>query len=281
MARGRPVQIVGIDSATAYRGMDIGTAKPTAAQRAEIPHHMFDVVDPTEPLTVADYQHRARRAVAEVHRQGEVPLLVGGSGLYFRAVVDPLEFPGTDPAVRSRLQARADAEGSGAVHRLLQQVDPEAAERIHPANVRRTVRALEVVEMTGEKFSSYRTAWDRWEPVYELAAAGLRLPVEELDRRINERVDGYIEQGWVQEVADLRSKAWPWSATAYQVLGYALILDHLDGKLSLEEAVEEVKRRTRKYARRQLRWFKADPRIEWFEDPGKAADYLIEQLGRF
>lgn len=261
--------------------MDIGTAKPTTAQRAEIPHHMFDVADPTESLTVADYQGRARRAVAEVHRQGEVPLLVGGSGLYFRAVVDPLEFPGTDPTVRSRLQARADAEGSGAVYRLLQHVDPEAAERIHPANVRRTVRALEVVELTGKRFSSYRTAWDRWESVYDLTAVGLRLPFEELDRRINERVDGYIEQGWVQEVADLRSKAWPWSATAHQVLGYALILDHLDGELSLEEAIEQTKRRTRKYARRQLRWFKADPRIEWFEDPDKAADYLIEQLGRF
>lgn len=274
------MQVVGIDSATAYRGMDIGTAKPTAADRAEVPHHMFDVVDPTEPLTVAEYQRRARDAVRAIHQQGEVPLLVGGSGLYFRAVVDPLEFPGTDPVVRDRLQSRAVSEGPSAMYRMLQEVDPEAAKRIHPANVRRTVRALEVVELTGEKFSSYRTAWDRWESVYELWTAGLRLPKEELDRRINARVDRYIAQGWVQEVADLRVRAWPWSATAYQVLGYALILDHLDGKLTLEEAVEEVKRRTRKYARRQLRWFQADPRIVWFEDPDAAAEYLIERLGR-
>lgn len=274
------MQIVGVDSATAYRGMDVGTSKPTAAERGQVPHHLFDVVDPTEPLTAADYQIRARRAVAEIDRQGEVPLLVGGSGLYFRAVVDPLEFPGTDATVRRRLQDRADSVGSDAMYRLLQQVDPEAAERIHPANVRRTVRALEVAELTGEKFSSYRTAWDRWESIYDLTAVGLRSPIEELDRRIDERVDRYIEQGWVHEVANLRSVAWPWSATAHQVLGYALILDHLDGKLSLQEAVEEVKRRTRKYARRQLRWFKFDPRIEWFEDPDSAAQHLIQRLGR-
>lgn len=274
------MQIVGIDSATAYRGMDIGTAKPTPAEREVVPHHMFDVVEPTEPLTVAEYQRMARRAVAAIHSRGDMPLLVGGSGLYFRAVVDPLEFPGTDPAVRRRLQDRADEEGPGAMHGLLQQVDPEAAGRIHPANVRRTVRALEVMEFAGRKFSSYRTAWDQWESVYALSAAGLRIPIEELDRRIDDRVDRNIERGWVQEVAKLRSAAWPWSVTACQVLGYALVLDHLDGRLSLEEAVEETKRRTRKYARRQLRWFKADPRIEWFEDPDAAAKYLIEQVGK-
>lgn len=260
--------------------MDIGTAKPTPAEREVVPHHMFDVVEPTEPLTVAEYQRMARRAVAAIHSRGDTPLLVGGSGLYFRAVVDPLEFPGTDPAVRRRLQDRADEEGPGAMHRLLQQVDAEAAERIHPANVRRTVRALEVMEFAGRPFSSYRTAWDQWESVYALSAAGLRIPIEELDRRIDDRVDRNIERGWVQEVAKLRSEAWPWSATACQVLGYALVLDYLDGRLPLEEAIEETKRRTRKYARRQLRWFKTDPRIEWFEDPDAAAEYLIEQVGK-
>lgn len=278
LAAGRPMQIVGIDSATAYRGMDIGTAKPDAAMRRRVRHHMFDVADPTEELTVADYQRLARRVIEGIHTEGEVPLLVGGSGLYFRAVIDPLVFPGTDPVVRRRLQERADREGPGAMYGLLQTIDPEAASRIEPRNLRRVIRALEVAELTGEKFSAYRTAWDEWKSVYDLTVAGLRMPVDRIDQRVNDRVDGYVEQGWVQEVAQLRESAWPWSTTARQVLGYSLILDHVEGRLGLDEAVEEIKRRTRKYARRQLRWFRADPRVRWFEDRRELAEYLLSRM---
>ncbi len=203
-----------------------------------------------------------------------MPLLVGGSGLYFRAIVDPLEFPPTDAEVRARLEAEAYEFGGSEMFRRLESLDPEAAERMHPANVRRTIRALEVIDITGRPFSSYRVAWDDRESVYDLRAAGLTLPLEELSRRIDDRVDSLIARGWVEEVLALKAAGVQFSTTSLQALGYAQILDHLDGRLTLGQAVEETKQRTRKFARRQLRWFRADPRINWFEDPDAAAEYL-------
>lgn len=267
-------EIVSVDSAAIYRGMDIGTDKPSAADRALVPHHLLDINDPGEIPTVAQFQEAGRTAVDDILGRGRVPLLVGGSGLYFRAIVDPLEFPPTDAKVRSRLEAEAYEFGGYEMFRRLESLDPEAAERMHPANVRRTIRALEVIDITGRQFSSYRVSWDEHESVYDLRAAGLTLPLEELSRRIDDRVDALVARGWVAEVAALKESGARFSTTSLQALGYAQILDHLDGRLTLDQAIEQTKQRTRQFARRQLRWFRADPRINWFEDPDAAAEYL-------
>ncbi len=272
-------EIVSVDSAAIYRGMDIGTGKPSGEDRQRVAHHLLDIADPDETPTVAQFQEAGRACVDDILGRGRVPLLTGGSGLYFRAIVDPLEFPPTDPEVRGRLEAEAYELGGYEMYNRLEASDPEAAARMHPANVRRTIRALEVIEITGRPFSSYRVAWDDRESVYDLRAAGLTLPLEELGARIDARVDALIARGWVQEVAALREAGARFSATSLQALGYAQILDHLDGRLSLDQAIDETKRRTRKFARRQLRWFRADPRITWFTDPEAAAEYLTEKLG--
>lgn len=267
-------EILSVDSAAIYRGMDLGTDKPRPADRKRVPHHLLDLADIGQAPTVAEYQRAGRQSIQDVIRRGRVPLLVGGSGLYFRALVDPLEFPGTDPALRARLEAEAAEVGPVAMHRRLEEADPEAAARIEPANVRRTVRALEVGELTGRPFSSYRVAWAQRKSIYSLRVAGLHVPSEELDARIDARVDRLIAQGWVQEVAALTEGGARWSPTSLQVLGYAQLMAHLEGECSLAEAVEQIKLRTRRFARRQLKWFRADPRVRWFTDPGEAAAYL-------
>jgi tRNA dimethylallyltransferase len=272
-------EIVSVDSAAIYRGMDIGTDKPSAEDRERVPHHLLDIADPDETPTVAQFQEAGRACVEDILSRGRVPLLVGGSGLYFRAIVDPLEFPPTDPEVRARLEAEAYELGGYEMYDRLEAADPEAASRMHPANVRRTIRALEVIEITGRPFSSYRVAWDDHQAVYDLRAAGLDLPFEQMGARIDARVDELIARGWVEEVAALREAGARFSTTSLQALGYAQILDHLDGRLSLDQAIDETKRRTRKFARRQLRWFRADPRITWFTDPEAAAEYLTEKQG--
>ena len=267
-AAGLGAEIVSVDSTMVYRGMDIGTDKPAPGALARVPHHMVDVVDPSHTMTVAEFQRMAREAIAGILARGRTPLLVGGSGLYFRAVVDALEFPGTEPGVRARLELEAEDAGAEALFARLTSLDPDAAARMEPSNVRRTVRALEVIELTGRPFSSFRTAWDEPRSIYRLTAAGLTHPRSELDRRIDARVDAQIERGLVDEVRRLLDEGVRASLTSVQALGYAQVLAHLDGLVSLDEAVAETKRRTRRYARRQLSWFRADPRVEWFEsDP--------------
>lgn len=271
-------EIVSVDSAQIYRGMDIGTAKPSPADLNRVPHHMIDVAEASETITVAAFRDMARAAIADIARRGKVPLIVGGSGLYFRAVVDRLEFPGTDSVVRSRVIEEAEDLSSEQLHERLAERDPEAAERIDPRNVRRVIRALEVIELTGRKFSEFRTAWDSYESIYELSVAGLTFPLEELDKRINERVDEQMEGGFLQEVAGLKAGEIRKSVTSVQALGYAQLLAHLEGRGSLEDAVLEIKARTRRFARRQLTWFRADPRVRWFEaDSAAAAKFLEEE----
>jgi tRNA dimethylallyltransferase len=268
-------EVVSMDSTMVYRGMDIGTDKPSPPELTRVPHHLVDVVEPSHTLTVAEFQAMARAAVAAVLSKGRLPLLVGGSGLYFRAVVDPLEFPGTDPVVRERLQGEADAEGALALYERLRVADPEAAARIEPLNARRTIRALEVLEVTGRPFSSFRTAWEAPSSLYDLTVMGLAETRPELDRRIEARVDAQIARGLVGEVEGLVGAGLRSSATAVQALGYAQVLAHLEGRLSVEEAIAETKRRTRRFARRQLRWFQADSRVRWFTaDPAGAAAAL-------
>jgi tRNA dimethylallyltransferase len=254
-------EVVSADAMLVYRGMDIGTAKPTAAERAHVPHHLVDVVDPAQEFSVARFQPMARTAIDDVLARGRVPLLVGGSGLYFHAVVDEFAFPPTDPAVRRRLEADAAEEGLPALYRRLADRDPAAAARIQPANLRRIVRALEVIELTGQPFSSFRGAMDEPLSRYRLAVVGLDPGPERLRARIAERVAAMAEAGLVDEVR--RLGAGPLSRTARQALGYKELLDALECGGSVADALAEVVTRTRAYARRQLAWFRRDGRIRW------------------
>lgn len=265
MARAReaepPVEIVAVDAFTIYRGMDVGTAKPSPADRAAVPHHMVDVLDPDEDVTVAWFQHHARAAIADIHDRGRTALLVGGSGLYFRAVVDDLRFPPTEPDVRARVeQAWADDPPAGHAH--LADLDPDAAAKIEPDNLRRTVRALEVIELTGERFSDFARAWDDHVSIYpDLEVAYVEPPTEELRDRITARAHAMVDDGLLDEAAALR-RAHPdgLSTTARQAIGYGEAFAVLDGAEPLDGLADRIARRTWRYARRQRAWFRRDPR---------------------
>ncbi len=254
-------EVVSADAMLVYRGMDIGTAKPTPRERARVPHHLVDLVDPGDEFSVARFQPLARAAIAEVLGRGRPPLLVGGSGLYFHAVVDEFVFPPTDQAVRSRLEAEAAQVGPAELYRRLAAADPPAAARIQPGNLRRTVRALEVMELTGRPFSSFRAAMDTPVSRYRLTVLGLDPGPELLRARVAERVAAMAEAGLVEEVRRLAGR--PLSRTARQALGYKELLDAMERGTPVPEALEAVVRRTRAYARRQLAWFRRDPRVRW------------------
>jgi tRNA dimethylallyltransferase len=263
-------EIVSVDSMLVYRGMDVGTAKPTPEQRAVVPHHLLDLAEPSERFTVARYQELARSALRSVAR----PLLVGGSGLYLRAVVDDLAFPPEDPVVRASLEAEADDLGADALYHRLADMDPVAAARIEPGNVRRIIRALEVTAISGAPFSSFATAWDRYD-ADRVCAAGIRMDREVLKIRIGERVLAMLRHGWLDEVQGLLDRGLGGWLTASQAIGYAELAEHLDGRLSLDEAAERTVKRTRELARRQMAWFRRDPRIRWFDvGPGGALEVV-------
>jgi tRNA dimethylallyltransferase len=259
-AAGLPTELVAVDAFTVYRGMDVGTAKPMARERAEIPHHALDLRDPWEELSVADFQREARVAIADARARGATPLLVGGSGLYFRAVVDDLRFPPTDPEVRDRLVSRW-WDRPAAAHDHLAALDPGAAAGIDPSNVRRTVRALEVIELTGEPFSTYDDAWHRYESVYaDLEVGYLDPPDDELRSTIRRRVERMVADGLVEEARRLREDPRGLSRTAARAIGYAEAFAVLDGELLASELVDRIATRTWRYAKRQRSWFRADPR---------------------
>jgi tRNA dimethylallyltransferase len=266
-------EIVSVDSMLVYRGMDVGTAKPTPEQRARVPHHLLDLAEPSERFTVARFQSCARPVLARVAR----PLLVGGSGLYFRAVVDELTFPPEDPVVRASLEAEADDLGADDLYRRLAATDPVAAARIEPGNVRRIIRALEVTAISGAPFSSFAAAWDRYD-ASRVRAAGIRIERDVLSRRIGERVLAMLERGWLDEVRGLMDRGFGAWLTATQAIGYAEIADHLDGGMSLDEAAERTVRRTKELARRQEAWFRRDPRIRWFDAGSEGAAAVVDEL---
>ncbi|NLN17443.1 MAG: tRNA (adenosine(37)-N6)-dimethylallyltransferase MiaA [Firmicutes bacterium] len=259
-------EIVSADSMQVYKFMDIGTAKPTPEERRRIPHYLLDVCLPNESFSVARYQRLAWDAIANIHRRGRFPILTGGTGLYVQAVVDGLNFPPqpSDKQYRAKLQALAQEEGPEAVHRLLQRVDPETASRIHPNNLRRVVRALEICRCTGRPMSAHLKEEPRQKPPYDLHMYGLTRDRSELYERINRRVDEMIAAGLVAEVKVLVEMGFAEGKTALQALGYKEILAYLQGLLTFEEAVELLKRDTRRYAKRQLTWFRRDRRIRWF-----------------
>ncbi|MGH2545629.1 MAG: tRNA (adenosine(37)-N6)-dimethylallyltransferase MiaA [Actinomycetota bacterium] len=275
LARRLEAEIVLVDSMTVYRGMDVGTAKPSPEERAGVPHHLLDVADPVEPFSVVRFQALAREALAGISDRGRPALLVGGSGLYYRAVVDDLEFPGTDPAVRGVLQAEAAAIGPEALHRRLAGFDPRAAAGMEPSNARRAVRALEVAALTGRPFSSFARAWDRY-PGDRVRAAGVTMLPDVLRARIEARVRRQIEGGLVDEVRGLLDRGF--AVTATQAIGYVEMAEHLAGGCGLEEAAERMVRRTRSLARRQLAWFRRDPRVRWFEAGPEGAVELVDEI---
>ncbi|MEX0990733.1 MAG: tRNA (adenosine(37)-N6)-dimethylallyltransferase MiaA [Actinomycetota bacterium] len=275
-------EIVSADSMVVYRRMDVGTAKPTPSDRARVSHHLVDVADPSAPFSVAQYQALALAEIGFIERRGVRPLIVGGSGLYVRAVVDELDFPGTDPRTRRDLETEALlAGGSARLYERLSELDPVAAGKIEPENARRTVRALEVAAITGRPFSSYATAWEDY-PAERVRAAGLEVPREVLAERIDRRVRAMVEEHeFLEEVRDLVEDGFGVWLTATQAIGYAEMARHLEGELSLEEAVAATVKRTKALARRQVAWFRRDPRIRWFPAPEGAAaitDELTEYL---
>jgi len=253
-------EVVNADSMQLYRGLDIGTAKLTPDEREGVPHHVLDVWDVTEPASVQAYQTLARAAVEDIAARGRVPLLVGGSGLYLRAVLEEFEFPGTDPAIRERLEAELAAEGPAPLHARLAKRDGTAAAKILPSNGRRIVRALEVIELTGAPFTAALPAPT---PHYESVQIGVDRETTALDQRISDRVDLMWAAGLPAEAAGL--KGLREGRTASRALGYQQALAQLDGELTEEQAKEETVRATRRFVRRQRSWFRRDPRITWLD----------------
>ncbi|MDQ7849451.1 MAG: tRNA (adenosine(37)-N6)-dimethylallyltransferase MiaA [Armatimonadota bacterium] len=265
-------EIVAADSRTVYRGMDIGTAKPPPGLRAAVPHHLLDVAEPTEVFTLAQYQRMATSAITDILRRGRLPLLVGGTGLYIRAVVDGLQIPRVPPDWAFRRQAEAQEQAApGILYARLQRLDPLAAQRIHPHNLRRVIRALEVIAATGRPVSEQQEAQPG---PWRVLIAGLWVPRPLLYRRIDHRVDEQLAQGLVREVEELLARGVPPQAPAMQGLGYKEIIPYLQGRSTLAEAVAALKRNTRRFARRQESWFRRDPRIRWI-DAGEAAPETV------
>lgn len=260
---GRAAEIVNADAMQLYRGMDIGTAKLTEGDRRGIPHHLIDVLDPSEEASVARYQPAARQLIDDIIERDAVPILVGGSGLYVSSVLFDFEFPGTDAAVRARLEGELERHGPGALHAQLKRVDPEAAQGIGPHNGRRLVRALEVIELTGKPFGAgLPETQATWQPTTIL---GLRTPRDELVVRLDERVERMWRDGLVDEARGLRDAGVSFGMTAARAIGYAQALAQLEGALTEREAIEQTQTLTRKYARRQVSWFQRYRLARWIE----------------
>lgn len=257
--RGERVEIVNADAYQMYRGMDIGTAKPTAEEQAAVPHHLIDIIDPDDTMTVARFQQLARRTIAELQSRGIRPILVGGSGLYARAAIDDISFPGTDPKIRERLERREREEGAGVLFEELRAKDPQAAARMDPRNPRRTIRALEVIELTGRPYSA---TLPRYRYVVASVQIGLDLDRADLDRRIDIRTAQMREAGFLDEARRLRPHM---GLTASRALGYQQMFDLLDGLWDERDAWADVAQKTKRLARKQMGWFGRDPRIHWLQ----------------
>ena len=255
-------EILSVDSMQVYRGMDIGTAKPTPAQLAQVPHHLIDVVEPSESFSAARFVGLAGQAITDIDRRGRRVLAVGGTALYAKALAEGLfDGPGGNTQLRRELKDRAARVGSASLHGELSQVDPASAQRIHPNDLRRIVRALEVFELTGEPISGFQQQFGKANPAYNCRYVCLCRPREDLRHRINTRVKTMIQAGLVQEVRSLLAGPGGMSAQARQALGYQEIIAYLDGQMSLPQAIEAIKIHTRRFAKRQLTWFRRFPDI--------------------
>ncbi len=276
LARQDPMwELVSVDSMQVYRGMDIGTAKPSPAEQAEVPHHLLDLLDPWEDGTVAWFQRQAKAALDDIEGRGRRALLVGGTALYVQAVVDDLDIPGRFPEARDEVE---DDPDTGRLHEQLRQLDPVAAARMDPGNRRRIVRALEVTLGSGRPFSSYGPGLDV-HPPSPFTIVGLRRESDDLRARIAARYDAQMAAGFLDEVRRLRDHPRGISPTAGQALGYKELLAHLAGELSIDEALDLAMRRTGRFARRQWAWFRRDPRITWLEARDDCVNPLVDALG--
>lgn len=271
--RGIACEIISADAFQLYRGMDIGTAKIPVDERRGIPHHLLDVLQLEEKASVADYQRSCRQVIEQIRSRNALPILVGGSGLYVRAALDKIEFPGTDSAIRARLEAQAAQLGIEKMHQRLAEVDPQSAARIVPANERRVIRALEVYELTGRKFSATMPRREYFQPALQL---GISWPLPVLDERISQRTTQMLAQGFIAEVAELEKQGLADTPTACRATGYQAVMDYLAGKITQEEAAEQISLQTRQLARKQRKWFRKDPRIHWLDgEEGTSAN--VEQ----
>jgi tRNA dimethylallyltransferase len=274
------VELVSVDSMCVYRGLDIGTSKPTPAQQAEVPHHLLDLVEPDDEFTVLEFQRAARQALDGIAGRGHHALLVGGTGLYLRAVVDDLQFPGRYPEVKAALEAELDDGRADvpALHERLTGLDPVAAGRMEPTNRRRVVRALEVTLGAGRPFSAFGPGLESY-PSTPVTMIGLARPNEEVDRRIAERFARWMDEGLLDEVRELAARPAGISRTARQALGYRELLAHVEEGAPLDACVDEAIRRTRSFARRQGSWFRRDPRIAWIDPEVGPVALLDRALG--
>ncbi len=266
-------EIVNADSMQVYRGMDIGTAKITKEEMCGVPHHLFDIVEPTESFDVAEYKRRAKACIEEILERDHTPILVGGTGFYIQAVLKDIDFDegDPDPAIRERFQKIADDEGPDRLYDMLKSIDPEAAAAIHPNNIKRVIRALEYHEQTGKLISDHNREQSLKPSPYDHFYAVLTLPREILYDRIDKRVDLMLDSGLIDEVRSLIDRGVPRNSTAMQALGYKEMIPYLDGEYDLDEAIRVLKRDTRHFAKRQLTWFKREPSSVYF-DKSKYAD---------
>ena len=281
LAQRLDAEIVSVDSRQIYRQMDIGTAKPTAEEQQAARHHLIDCVDISQPFSVADYQSLADAAITDIQDRSKQVLLVGGAGLYFRAIVDGLfEGPGADPSLRERLEQEAAQRGVDVLHERLRACDPVSADRIHPNNIVRVIRALEVYELTRIPMSELQQQWCPEKQRYPFIAFGLTMPRALLYRRIEQRVDVMLANGLIAEVESLLAVGYARETVALQSFGYRELIAYLDGECTYLEAVQQLKQNTRRFAKRQLTWFRKDIRIEWIdrESTPDVVTHLLEKI---
>lgn len=270
-------EVINADSMQIYRGMDIGTAKLTVEERRGIPHHLLDILTVDQDASVAQYQDLARAAVDEIRERGKSAIIVGGTGLYIKSIIDEMNFPETDPALRKRLEDEAELLGTAELYSRLRVLDPEAAAAIEPANTRRIIRALEVIEVTGEPYSANLPS-DTSLRYPDALHFGLAMERANLAPRIESRVHRMFEQGLVEEVRSLISQGLLAGTTAKRAIGYAQVISFINGEISLEQAIEETIVSTRQYVRRQETWFKRDQRIQWITEGQPRLTTIAEQI---
>ncbi len=270
-------EVINADSMQLYRGMDIGTAKLTVEERRSIPHHLLDILTVDQDASVAQYQGLARAAVDEIRERGKSAIIVGGTGLYIKSIIDEMNFPETDPALRKRLEDEAELLGTAELYSRLRVLDPEAAAAIEPANTRRIIRALEVIEVTGEPYSANLPS-DTSLRYPDALHFGLAMERANLAPRIEARVHRMFEQGLVDEVRNLIDQGLLEGTTAQRAIGYAQVISFINGEISLEQAIEETIIATRQYVRRQETWFKRDQRIQWIGEGQPRLTTIAEQL---
>ncbi len=271
-------EIVSADSRLFYRGMDIGTAKPSPIERQRVPHHLIDVADPDDAWSLARFQREARKVIAEIHARNHLPFLVGGTGQYVRAVTQGWQPPTVkpDPRLRKALENWAEKIGEEGLHERLRILDPQAAEKIDYRNLRRTIRALEVILSTGRRFSEQRR---QGPPVYDLLLLGLNRPRPELYERVDARIQSMFDAGFIEEVRTLLDQGYPTDLTTFSAIGYREVIAYLKGEISIEEAVAQMKKLTRVFVRRQANWFKADdPDIQWSTVDNHTVDEMEETI---